>query len=202
MAPPPAGHEPRVNRGWRLPVVGSPDLVLRRLAATAVDYTLAATPLAAFALVNAARGAFRRPRRPSHGDEQVGPWLRWVGVPLLVDLPVCLALGYAEARGGSPGKRLLGIEVVSDHRGGMTAADAVTRTVLKVAVPWELGHQAAWEFATGHNRRGTTLVLASQAWTVLQVRLMRAGEGRTWADAVAGTRVTRRRSCVDAERPT
>ncbi|MGH3899765.1 MAG: RDD family protein [Pseudonocardiaceae bacterium] len=163
----------------------------RRAIATAIDYSLAAAPLATFGLAALLRrsAAGAAPPIGVQGGPGISRLKRVLGV-LGVTAPVTFLLAAAEAHGGSPGKRLLGLEVrTANDRAPVPFRRALVRAILKTGVPWELGHQAVWDFHGGddHQRRGTVLAgcayLAIAAQAVMAVR----DAGRTYADLAAGT---------------
>lgn len=151
----------------------------RRAVAAVLDAAVVLAPLGAVAAVNAV--AVRRGRRMPAAV----PGSPRVAVPLLVTVPAAALLGVADARGGSPGKRAVGLAVVAD--GGV--ARAVLRRLVLTALPWELGHQGVWSSREGSGVVGGVLLAASYGTLgVLAVQAAR-GDGRSWADRLAGTRV-------------
>lgn len=112
-------------------------------------------------------------------------------------LPLTCALAAAEATGGSLGKRVLHL-TVSDARTRETPTlpQALARTLLKTALPWELGHQAVWEFRADNTRRGALLAAGAYAAIGWQAVAIARGSGRTYADRAAGTRVRPSRAPV------
>jgi uncharacterized RDD family membrane protein YckC len=151
-----------------------------RATATAVDYSLgAAAALCLWLLVGRTRTA------PVSG----------LTSSLLLTGPLTSALAALEATGGSPGKRLLGLQVVHSATAqpvGLVRATA--RTFLKVAVPWELAHAAVWRLrsqgAPERARGGVPLLLACYAYTGASlVGVVRSGQGLH--DRATGTRVAR-----------
>ncbi|MEY9212515.1 RDD family protein [Thermobifida halotolerans] len=164
------------------------DLPVRRALATGVDYALlASAPALAWLLVGRRRAASAAVAAPAAGAR--------LGVGLGLTLPAVAALAWAEARGATPGKRLLRLRV-SDLSGRPPGyRRALTRLLAKTALPWELGHQAVWDFFGGAQARGTALAAAAYAAVGAQAVAAVRGSGRTYADLLAGTRVDR------AERP-
>jgi hypothetical protein len=61
---------------------------------------------------------------------------------------------------------------------------------LKTALPWELGHQAVWEFRADNTARGTVLVAGAYAALGWQAWSIARGTGRTYPDRVARTYVS------------
>ncbi len=112
--------------------------------------------------------------------------------------PVTLWLAWREAapRAATPGKRRQGLRVVEAATGEPAGfGRTLLRNVLKVAVPWQLGHQVAFGFATlGDGTIGPGLIAVSVAcYAIMGVYLagLFVGEGRTAYDRLSGTRVTR-----------
>ena len=66
---------------------------------------------------------------------------------LVITLPVVAYFAVPEASVAKAtfGKRIMRIQVVTHNGQRLTAADSVTRTVVKF-IPWELGHAAVWRF--------------------------------------------------------
>ncbi|MEV6284185.1 RDD family protein [Kribbella sp. NPDC051770] len=153
----------------------------RRALATAIDYTAMAVPLGALAAIT----LLRHRNRPL---PDVSPAKARVLVAAGLTLPLSAALAAAEATGGSPGKRALGLTVRDESGADPTYRQTLLRTVAKTAVPWELGHQAVWEFRADNTRRGA--VLASAAYVALGLQAAAILRNRrTYADKLAGTRV-------------
>lgn len=82
-------------------------------------------------------------------------------------VPVLIATGvaaHAESRGGTWGKRRLGLRVERADGRPLLLGRAVSRNVLKIAVPWQLGHVVAIGAALGgFDRPDPALVSASLA---------------------------------------
>ncbi|MBX3143445.1 MAG: RDD family protein [Trueperaceae bacterium] len=113
-------------------------------------------------------------------------------------VPVTLWLAWRESapRAATPGKRRLGLRVVHFATGeGVGFGRALLRNALKVAIPWQLGHQVAFGFATlGDAEIGRALMVVSFAcYGVMGVHLagLFLGDGRTVYDRLSGTRVVR-----------
>jgi uncharacterized RDD family membrane protein YckC len=159
-------------------------LTARRGLATAIDYTAMAVPLGVLAAI----ALVRQRRRPDSALPDVSPAKVRVLVAVGLTMPLSAALAATEATGGSPGKRALGFTVRDESGTQPTYPQALLRTLAKTAVPWELGHQAVWEFRADNTRRGAVLAggaylaLGLQAAAILRNR-------RTYADHVARTRV-------------
>ncbi|WP_433011830.1 RDD family protein [Kribbella sp. CA-294648] len=161
-------------------------LTARRGLATGIDYATLALPLGLLAGIVALRRS-----RSTAADR---PPLSSARVRLIVaagaTLPLSCSLAAAEASGGSPGKRLLGFTVSDDTTDeAPTYPQALARTLLKTALPWELGHQAVWEFRADHTRRGAVLAAGAYAAIGWQAVAIARGARQTYPDRVAGTRV-------------
>lgn len=155
----------------------------RRAAATFVDYAVIAAPLALvwahrMRLVRsaAARSASRRAAAPPR-----------VLVALVLTAPMSCLLAAAEVRGGSPGKRLLRLQVRTRDGAPPSYPTALARAVLKTALPWEIGHQAVWDLRGTRARRGAGLALLAHAMLAAQAATICVGDGRTYADRLTGT---------------
>jgi uncharacterized RDD family membrane protein YckC len=115
-------------------------LAWRRVAAWAVDwliisaYTVALVPLGLL-LVD------RSVRLPSLG------WNAASFVVLIVPATVWLAAWESGRSGATPGKRLLGLRVRVLREAEVGRRRVAVRNALKVALPWELGHTAAFLLA-------------------------------------------------------
>lgn len=158
----------------------------RRGLATAIDYTAMAVPLGVLAAIT----LLRRRRHPGAALPDVSPTKVRVLVAVGLTMPLSAALAATEAAGGSPGKRALGLTVRDETGTQPSYPQALARTVAKTALPWELGHQAVWEFRADNPRRGA--VLAAGAYLALGLQAAAIIRGRrTYPDHVAHTRVTR-----------
>ncbi|MEU9890175.1 RDD family protein [Sphaerisporangium sp. NPDC051011] len=156
----------------------------RRAAATAVDYALVSVPLALLGLLQVRRGRAGRP---------IGGARARVAVALALTVPVTCGLAAAEATGGSPGKRLLGLQVRGRDGRSSPYAAALLRTALKTAIPWELAHQGVWDVQDEAGRkRGETLLACAYAALAAQAVMICTPSGRTYPDLLAGTVVGRR----------
>ncbi|MCP2322358.1 putative RDD family membrane protein YckC [Hamadaea flava] len=156
---------------------------LRRLAAWLVDWCIIS--LYAVALI---------PLGMSFGrslDISTAAWNAVSFVILIV--PVTLWLAFWEARGASPGKRVLRLRV-SDAAGDVPAdvpgfGRALARNLLKVALPWELAHTGVFYFLkAGDDTLGTIFVGA--AWIVIIGYAIGLLRGRTPYDAATSLTVT------------
>lgn len=155
----------------------------RRLLATAVDDGLVAVLLGILALINVL--AIKRGRR--------GLMLRGkvrLLVPCVITVPVVVGLGVAEHSGGSPGKRAMGLRL--SRAGSLdleppTWSGAISRSLLKTALPWEIGHQAVWQLRGDRPRSGGVLAAAAYGLLILQVIGAARRDGRTYADLAGAT---------------
>ncbi|UJH70367.1 RDD family protein [Ornithinimicrobium sp. INDO-MA30-4] len=161
---------------------------LRRLVATGIDNSLIFLPLGASAAVNLVRH-----RADGRALEAPGSVARIV-VPLALTIPFALGLGFAESCGGTPGKRMMGLEVVGEDGSPVSVRQHLVRACLKTALPWELGHQSVWEFTAGRSGRGALLSGAAHVIVIAQAIAAASGAGRTPADRIAGTVVRHRQS--------
>jgi uncharacterized RDD family membrane protein YckC len=161
-------------------------LAWRRIAAWGVDWVIVS--LYAGALVPL--GVWL------HGSSvRLSPW-GWNAVSfVLLILPATLWLSAweANASGVTPGKRLLGLRVrtLRGVRAGWRRA--VVRNAIKVALPWELGHTAAFLLADPGSSSLLGLVCAFVACGLAAgyVATLFIGRGRTPYDRAAATAVFR-----------
>ena len=159
-------------------------LTARRALATVIDYTAMAVPLGVLAAI----ALVRQRRRPGSALPDVSPTKVRVLVAVGLTMPLSAALAATEAAGGSPGKRALGLTVRDQSGTQPTYPQTLIRTFAKTAVPWELGHQAVWEFRADNTRRGAVLAAGAYVALGLQAAAILRNH-RTYADRVAGTRV-------------
>jgi uncharacterized RDD family membrane protein YckC len=113
---------------------------------------------------------------------------------LTVPVTVWFAGWEATPGGATPGKRLLGLRVLTTGGDQLTWPRSLARTALKFAVPWELAHTAVWNMLVWPGDGGTAvdtllLSLANAAIAVDIVSLF-IGSRRTPYDRIAGTFVT------------
>lgn len=103
------------------------------------------------------------------------------------------ARGEAGASGATWGKRRESLRVVSGDGGAVPFERAFARNVVKVFLPWSLGHVVAFGAAQGAFERGDPLTLVATAltytWFVATAALVLFGSGRTPHDRLSGTRV-------------
>ena len=161
----------------------------RRVAAWAVDWLI----ISAYAVALVPVGLLlvdRSVRLPSLG------WNAASFVVLIVPTTVWLAAWESGRSGATPGKRLLGLRVRLTREGDVGRWRAAVRNALKVALPWELGHTAAFLLAEP-TASGST-VLAGTASGVLACALAAGylaslfiGTGRTPYDHAVASCVVR-----------
>jgi uncharacterized RDD family membrane protein YckC len=113
-----------------------------------------------------------------------------------VPATVWLAAWEGGRSGATPGKRLLDLRVLALREGDVGRRRAALRNALKVALPWELGHTAA--FLLADPRANGSTVLIGMASAVLACALAAGyvaslfiGTGRTPYDHAAATCVVR-----------
>ena len=148
----------------------------RRGAATAYDYSLVA--LWAGAVFGATRTVVDDTSIASPVTGQL------LGLAALT-IPATVALAAAEHRGGTPGKRLLGLATRSADGRLLTFRRSLIRTSLKVALPWELAHAGIWQSFDGS--AGTpTVLLVGAAYFLLGATAVALWSGRRpWYDLIA-----------------
>jgi len=87
---------------------------------------------------------------------------------LLLTVPVSAWFaGWEAKRGGAtPGKRLLGLRVLTTGGGRLVWSRSLLRTGLKVTLPWELAHTAVWNMLAWPGQRSaavdTVLLVVAQ----------------------------------------
>ena len=120
-------------------------------------------------------------------------------VVLVLPATVWAASWERTRRGATPGKRLLGLRVRTQPGGRLSWGQAMARNSLKIAVPWEAGHTAAFLLADPGGGDVTIAIgMASAviacAVAAVYVAALFIGEGRTLYDRAAATRVRARES--------
>ncbi|MEI5582321.1 MULTISPECIES: RDD family protein [unclassified Agromyces] len=115
---------------------------------------------------------------------------------VVVVLPVVLAAGWAESRpsGATPGKRVLRLQV--DAVGGPPSFRvALLRNIVKIGVPWLLGHAAVFAIVASSGTGGPVpvgvwlLTGAAYLMPIAWIVSLFVGGGRTPYDRICGTRV-------------
>lgn len=117
--------------------------------------------------------------------------LNLVGLALVV-LPVTVALTVLECGRyeATPGKLKLGLRVRVDPTGErLSWQRSLLRNLLKLGLPWTLGHLAAIAVATGGGIDAQIGAIVSMAVPVAYVVSLFLGDGRTIYDRLAGTMV-------------
>jgi uncharacterized RDD family membrane protein YckC len=115
-------------------------------------------------------------------------------VLLVVPATVWVAAWEQGSRGATPGKRLLRLRVEDTARAGLGWKRSLIRNALKVALPWELGHTAAFTLADPH-ASGTDVAfglsggIAACLIAVTYVVTLFLGTGRTPYDRASGAHV-------------
>ena len=134
----------------------------------------------------------------NQGSVQLSP-MAWNAVSFVVLIaPVTVWLTAWEANRGSatPGKRFLGLRVRTLDGGRLTWRRALMRNALKIALPWELGHTAAFLLADPGIGRSLGLIgvacgLAACALAAVYIATLFIGQGRTPYDRAVAVGVTR-----------
>ena len=143
----------------------------------------------AWALVVAAVGV---PLYLTGRTAAVGPLaLNLVGLALVV-LPVTVALTLLECGRyeATPGKLKFGLRVRVDPTGERISWQrSLLRNLLKLGVPWSLGHLAAIALAGGGGVDAQIGAILSMAVPIAYLITLFTGGGRTVYDRLAGTMV-------------
>lgn len=153
------------------------------MAATAVDYGLIlgwAVALAALIL------SFT-----DLAQQDIGPWTGQTLGLVTLTLPTVALLAWAEAHGGSPGKRLLGLRLHAVGARELSYGRAWARSVAKIGLPWELSHAGIWQaYAGGSDTLAVVAIAASYlALIIAAIGLIRLGA--PWYDRWLHTTVHR-----------
>jgi uncharacterized RDD family membrane protein YckC len=115
---------------------------------------------------------------------------------LVVVVPVVLAAAVCEssARGATPGKRALRLRV--RHGGtGPGFGRALARNVLKIGIPWLIGHAAVYELSAAPSSgepvpvAAWALTVAAYVLPIVYLACLFLPSGRTPYDRIAGTAV-------------
>ena len=93
---------------------------------------------------------------------------------LTVPVTVWFAGWEATPGGATPGKRLLGLRVLTTSGDRLAWRRSLVRTALKFTIPWELAHTAVWNMLVWPGDRGAAvdtllLSLANPAWRFVAV---------------------------------
>jgi uncharacterized RDD family membrane protein YckC len=160
-------------------------LAVRRIAAWCVDWLI----IVGYAAVLVPLGLLLRHYAVTL---PIGVW-NLLSFLLLVAPATGWLAAWEAGRGASPGKRLLRLRVRAGD-GSPPWKRALLRNVLKVALPWELGHTAAFTLASpsaagpGAVAAAVSGIAACAIAAGYAVSLF-VGSGRTPYDRVAGTTV-------------
>jgi uncharacterized RDD family membrane protein YckC len=110
---------------------------------------------------------------------------------LTVPVTVWLAGWEASPGGATPGKRLLGLRVLTISGDRLSWPRSLLRTALKFTLPWELAHTAWWNVLLGSGHHGAVLdrLLLSLVCAAIAVYLVSlfVGSRRAPYDRVTGT---------------
>lgn len=123
-----------------------------------------------------------------------------IGLALLI-APATAWATWREARprGATPGKRLLRLGVIDESTDALVSARrSLARNVIKIAVPWELGHTVAlgYVYTASTNVPVWLWVLTGiiYGWLLLNLILLIIPSRKPIHDRMAGTIVVRTRS--------
>jgi uncharacterized RDD family membrane protein YckC len=106
---------------------------------------------------------------------------------LVIVVPVVLALAALEHwRGATIGKRLLGLDV-ERHARPPSLARTLIRNLLKVGLPWMIGHAAVFAVATDPTPATSALLIAAYVLPIAYAICLFVGHGQTPYDLLAGT---------------
>jgi uncharacterized RDD family membrane protein YckC len=161
------------------------------VAAAAVDYGLVGVYIGL--LVLAGVSARAAGLLPDQLTTQPARWAAQLAAIGLLTVPVTLWLAWWEAapRGATPGKRVLGLQVVAANGDSVALGRSLLRSVLKVALPWELAHTAVWRLLVWpgdpQDRASLVLLLLANGIAVVYLVALFVGSGRTPYDRIAGT---------------
>jgi uncharacterized RDD family membrane protein YckC len=109
----------------------------------------------------------------------------------VLTVPVTVWLAGWETTGATPGKRLLGLRVLTSSGDRLSWPRSLLRTALKFTLPWELAHTAWWHvlLRSGHQGAGLDRLLLSLVCAAIAVYLVSlfVGSRRAPYDRVTGT---------------
>jgi uncharacterized RDD family membrane protein YckC len=161
------------------------------VAAAAADYGLVGVYIGVLTLVGvSARAAGLLPEQLT---TQPARWAAQLAAIGLLTMPVTFWLAWWESapRGATPGKRLLGLHVVTANGGAVSLGRSLLRSVLKVALPWELAHTAVWRLLVWpgdpQDQASLVLLLLANGIALVSLAALFVGGGRTPYDRIAGT---------------
>jgi uncharacterized RDD family membrane protein YckC len=163
-------------------------LALQRIAAMAVDWLI----ITCFAAALVPLGLLLLNRSV---DLPPAAWNAVAFLLLIVPATLWLAGWEGATRAASPGKRLLRLTVVTPGRVRLGWRRGLARNGLKIALPWELGHTAA--FLVSDPTASRSLVATGLACAAISCSLaatyvasLFVGTGRTPYDRATLTRVS------------
>jgi uncharacterized RDD family membrane protein YckC len=162
----------------------------RRVAAFAVDYGVILVYLGLLVLVGVLGRAVGV--LPTEVTTPAGRVVAQLAGFALLTLPVSLWFaGWEATQGATPGKRVLGLRVVTTGGQRLGWPRSLLRTALKFTLPWELAHTAVWNMLAWPGDGGSVvdMVLLGVANAVIVVDLVSlfVGTRRTPYDRIAGT---------------
>src|SRR5689334_20748515 len=110
---------------------------------------------------------------------------------LTVPVTVWFAGWEATPGGATPGKRLLGLQVLTTSGDRLPWPRSLVRTALKFTIPWELAHTAVWNMLDWPGDRGaavnTLLLSVANAAIAVDLVSLFTGSRRTPYDRITGT---------------
>ena len=124
------------------------------------------------------------------------PAVNAIGFALVIaPATVWAAWWETRPRGATPGKRLRRLQVVGERTKALPSPrQALLRNVIKIAVPWELGHTVALGLADAGNQVPVwlwALNAITYGWVLGNVVLLFLPSGQPVHDRLAGTLVAR-----------
>jgi uncharacterized RDD family membrane protein YckC len=167
----------------------------RRMAAFGIDYGVILVYLGLLILV----GVLGRTvgAVPADIATPTGRVLAQLTIFALLTVPVTAWFAGWEAtpRGATPGKRLLGLRVLTTGGDRVAWPQSLLRTAVKFTVPWELAHTAVWNMLVwpGDRSASVDMVLLSlaNAAIVIDVASLFVGSRRAPHDRIARTFVAK-----------
>ena len=115
-----------------------------------------------------------------------------LGVVVLVAPATLWVAIWESVRGATPGKRLVGLRVIAGNAGRRPGfGRALVRAVIKIAVPWELGHTTALALSSGEDPGAATWMVVALCYLVGLIMIigLLVRPHRPPHDRLAGTRV-------------
>lgn len=176
----------------------------RRVAAFGIDYAFVLVYLGFLTLV----GVLARNIGvlPTEITTPTGRVVAQLAAFAALTLPVTgwFAAWEATPSGATPGKRLLGLQVLTTNHDRLSLPRSLSRTALKFTIPWELAHTAVWNMLVwpGDLSIAADTLLLGVANAVIAVDMVSlfVGSRRTPYDRVVGTFVSVIRSQGRPER--